>query len=86
MSYNLNGVPFLKVRITFLTEAIYLFEMLQLNSTCAEEVQRVMQERAAHVDLHPEIERVCMGELGKYCSSHTGPGEEIACLQDNMEM
>ncbi|XP_037799147.1 Golgi apparatus protein 1-like [Penaeus monodon] len=59
---------------------------LRLNSTCAEEVQRVMQERAAHVDLHPEIERVCMGDLGKYCSSHTGPGEEIACLQDNMEM
>lgn len=49
------------------------------------EVQRVMHERAAYVDLHPEIEMVCMDHLAHLCSEHTGPGEEIACLQDNLE-
>ncbi|KAG7170035.1 Golgi apparatus protein 1-like [Homarus americanus] len=58
---------------------------LRLSSNCMQEVQRVMHERAAYVDLHPEIEMVCMEQLAHFCSEHTGPGEEIACLQDNLE-
>nr|XP_053632140.1 Golgi apparatus protein 1-like [Cherax quadricarinatus] len=50
-----------------------------------QEVQRVMHERAAYVDLHPEIENVCMDNLAKFCSDHTGPRDEITCLQDNLE-
>lgn len=58
---------------------------LKLSGNCVQEVHRVMHERAAYVDLHPEIEMVCMDHLAQLCSEHTGPGEEIACLQDNLE-
>ncbi|XP_064105225.1 Golgi apparatus protein 1-like [Macrobrachium nipponense] len=58
---------------------------LRLSTNCIHEVQRVMHERAAYVDLLPEIEMVCMEHLAQLCSTHTGPGEEIACLQDNLE-
>lgn len=58
---------------------------LRLSSNCMQEVQRVMHERAAYVDLHPEIENVCMDNLAKFCSDHTGPRDEITCLQDNLE-
>nr|XP_045603883.1 Golgi apparatus protein 1-like [Procambarus clarkii] len=60
-------------------------ENLRLSSSCMQEVQRVMHERAAYVDLHPEIEMVCMDNLAQFCSEKTGPGDEIACLQENLE-
>lgn len=44
-----------------------------------------MHERAAYVDLHPEIEMACMENLATLCSENTGPGEEIECLQTNFE-
>ncbi|XP_063847233.1 LOW QUALITY PROTEIN: Golgi apparatus protein 1-like [Scylla paramamosain] len=53
---------------------------------CAgQEVQRVMHERAAYVDLHPDIEMACMEHLAQLCSQNTGPKEEMTCLQDNLE-
>ncbi|KAK8385192.1 hypothetical protein O3P69_012180 [Scylla paramamosain] len=58
---------------------------LRLNPMCGQEVQRVMHERAAYVDLHPDIEMACMEHLAQLCSQNTGPKEEMTCLQDNLE-
>lgn len=57
----------------------------QLDPVCLQEVQRVMHERAAYVELHPEIEMACMEPLARMCSHDTGPGEEMRCLQNNLE-
>lgn len=50
-----------------------------------DEVRRVMRQRAIRVDLQPEIEEVCLDDLAKYCYEKTQVGEEILCLQDNLE-
>lgn len=59
--------------------------LLQLSETCSEEVRRVMHERSAYVDLHPEIEAACMPDLAALCSQKTQPGEELMCLQEHFE-
>lgn len=58
---------------------------LRLTPLCGQEVQRVMHERAAFVDLHPDIEMACMDHLAHMCSQDTGPREEMACLQENLD-
>ncbi|XP_076058388.1 Golgi apparatus protein 1 [Oratosquilla oratoria] len=60
-------------------------EKFRLSQKCGDEVRRIMQERAAYVELHPEIEFYCMDSLAKFCSNNTGPGQEIMCLQQNLE-
>ncbi|KAK3885354.1 hypothetical protein Pcinc_010433 [Petrolisthes cinctipes] len=60
-------------------------DTLRLDPVCLQEVQRVMHERAAYVELHPEIEMACMEPLARLCSHDTGPGEEMRCLQTNLE-
>ena len=69
-----------------LNQMFNCFFFFQLKPLCLEEVKRVMHERAAYVDLHPEIELACMNNLAEFCSQKTKPGEEIACLQDNLDM
>merc|ERR1719333_627175 len=36
------------------------------------------------VQLHPEIEEDCRTFLHKFCTTHVKPGEELQCLQDNL--
>lgn len=44
-----------------------------------------MRQRAINVDLQPEIEEACLNELASFCYDKTGKGEEILCLQDNLD-
>ena len=44
-----------------------------------------MRQRAINVDLQPEIEEVCLRDLADLCYDKTAKGEEILCLQDNLE-
>lgn len=60
--------------------------IFQLKKTCLEEIRRVMRQRAINVDLQPEIEEVCLDDLADLCYDKTAKGEEILCLQDNLEM
>ena len=57
----------------------------RISASCSDEVRRIMHERAAYVDLHPEIEASCMQFLATYCSDRTQPGEELYCLQQNLD-
>ncbi|CAL7951690.1 unnamed protein product [Xylocopa violacea] len=56
-----------------------------LKTECLEEIRRVMRQRAVNVDLQPEIEEVCLNELASFCYDKTAKGEEILCLQDNLD-
>ncbi|XP_017787579.1 PREDICTED: LOW QUALITY PROTEIN: Golgi apparatus protein 1 [Habropoda laboriosa] len=58
---------------------------LTLKTDCLEEIRRVMRQRAVNVDLQPEIEEVCLNELASFCYDKTAKGEEILCLQDNLD-
>lgn len=44
-----------------------------------------MRQRAISVALHPEIEKACIEDLSRYCQQKTKKGEEMLCLQDNMD-
>ncbi|XP_006615715.1 Golgi apparatus protein 1 isoform X2 [Apis dorsata] len=58
---------------------------MTLKTECIEEIRRVMRQRAINVDLQPEIEEVCLNELASFCYDKTAKGEEILCLQDNLD-
>lgn len=58
---------------------------LQLSPLCFQEIRRVMRQRAVSVDLQPEIEENCIDDLAFYCFDKTAKGEEMACLQTNLE-
>ncbi|XP_032671298.1 Golgi apparatus protein 1 [Odontomachus brunneus] len=58
---------------------------MTLRTDCLEEIRRVMRQRAVNVDLQPEIEEVCFSELASFCYDKTAKGEEILCLQDNLD-
>lgn len=58
---------------------------LQLNRTCLEQIRRVMRQRAISVDLIPEIEEVCLGDLALHCFDKTQRHEEMQCLQKNLD-
>lgn len=60
-------------------------DSVRLSKQCLYEIRRVMRQRAVSIDLHPEIEEPCMSDLAKHCSDHMGRGEEMQCLQDNLE-
>lgn len=44
-----------------------------------------MRQRAISVHLSPEIEEVCLNDLATFCFEKTKMGEEMQCLQDNLE-
>ena len=56
-----------------------------LSDVCADEVERVLEQRAISVQLHPEIDEACRTELTQFCLSSTGVGQEFTCLQDNFD-
>ncbi|XP_058822591.1 Golgi apparatus protein 1-like isoform X2 [Topomyia yanbarensis] len=58
---------------------------MQLKQECFQEVKRVMRQRARSVDLIPEVEDECIDDLAYFCSDKTGKGEEMLCLQENLE-
>ena len=53
----------------------------ELEEECASAVEKVLEQRAISVKLHPEIEEVCRDHLINNCADKTGPGEELMCLQ-----
>lgn len=58
---------------------------MQLSQQCLQEIRRVMHQRAISVDLQPEIEISCLHDLSVQCTDKTAKGEEILCLQNNLE-
>lgn len=58
---------------------------MQLNKTCLQQIRRVMRQRAISVDLQPEIEQACLSDLAIYCHDKVKKGEEMMCLQKNLE-
>lgn len=44
-----------------------------------------MRQRAMSVDLIPEVEDECLDDLSTFCFDKTEKGEEMQCLQDNLE-
>jgi len=44
-----------------------------------------MRQRAVSMDLQPEVEEVCLEDMALRCAGKTGEGEEMVCLQDNLE-
>ena len=56
-----------------------------ISDQCADEVERVLEERAISVHLHPEIDDACRVELTNFCVSETQDGAEFKCLQENID-
>ena len=56
-----------------------------IGDNCADEVERVLEQRAISVNLHPEIDDACRYELTQYCFNAIRPGEEFQCLQENYD-
>ena len=48
---------------------------LQASPQCAGHVRRVMHQRASSIKLMPEIEQVCMHDLGLHCTDKSKEGE-----------
>lgn len=44
-----------------------------------------MRRRAISVDLIPEVEDECIDDLAALCFEKIEKGEEMQCLQDNMD-
>ncbi|XP_033124671.1 Golgi apparatus protein 1-like [Anneissia japonica] len=56
-----------------------------LSDECRLQMHRALRQRAVSVHLNPNIERECRRDLGAFCSEKNEKGEEMACLQDNMD-
>ena len=48
-----------------------------LSDQCADEVERVLEERAISVQLHPEIDDACRADLTRFCIAATDVGQEM---------
>jgi Golgi apparatus protein 1 len=48
-------------------------------------VHRVLRERAARVNLLPDVEENCRDALSEFCSHNVQPQEEMKCLQEAFE-
>jgi len=53
---------------------------------CSDEIERVLRQRAISVRLFPAVEQPCRDFLHSQCTTHIGPGEEMTCLQENLEI
>ncbi|GJQ66994.1 hypothetical protein Trydic_g7986 [Trypoxylus dichotomus] len=58
---------------------------LKLKPRCFEQIKRVMRQRALSVDLNPKIEEDCLPDLAMSCFDKTAKGEELLCLQSNLD-
>lgn len=56
-----------------------------LKKNCIREIRRAMKQRAISVHLIPEVEDNCLEDLTKFCPTKTKKGEEMQCLQDNLD-
>lgn len=57
---------------------------LRLQPACLQEIKYTMRRRAISVDLLPEIEDECIDDLAALCFEKTEKGEEMQCLQENL--
>jgi Golgi apparatus protein 1 len=60
-------------------------EQHPLSQDCAQNVHRVLRERAGRVNLIPDVEENCRDALSEYCSHNVKPMEEMKCLQEVFE-
>ncbi|XP_017773865.1 PREDICTED: Golgi apparatus protein 1 [Nicrophorus vespilloides] len=58
---------------------------MQLKDRCFDQIKRVMRQRAISVDLLPHVEEACLDDLALFCFDKTARGEEMLCLQDNLD-
>ncbi|TRY79671.1 hypothetical protein TCAL_13427, partial [Tigriopus californicus] len=58
---------------------------VELTDACADQVVKVLEQRAISVNLHPEIEENCRGHLVYLCNNKTQDGAEFHCLQENFQ-
>uniref|UniRef100_A0A915LE40 Golgi apparatus protein 1 n=2 Tax=Meloidogyne incognita group TaxID=654580 RepID=A0A915LE40_MELJA len=56
-----------------------------LKAECAQNVRRVLYERASRVNMLPDVEENCRQALSEYCSQNVQPTEEMDCLQEHFE-
>ncbi|CAH0557545.1 unnamed protein product [Brassicogethes aeneus] len=56
-----------------------------IQKSCLQQIRRAMRQRAVSVNLQPEIEQVCLNDLGRLCHDKTEKGAEMLCLQNNLE-
>ena len=56
-----------------------------IGDQCADEIERVLEQRAISVNLHPEIEDQCRLDLTQNCINDIQPGEELQCLQEHFD-
>ena len=61
-------------------------EGYSLSDECVGEVERTLKQRAMSVNLHPDIEQNCRKFLHTVCLSHVEPGQELGCLQENIQV
>ncbi|XP_001641258.2 Golgi apparatus protein 1 isoform X2 [Nematostella vectensis] len=57
----------------------------KISDDCSSHVRRVMHQRALDVHLIPEVQEGCMRDLGQHCSANIEKGQEVECLQTNLE-
>eukprot|EP00090_Calanus_glacialis_P000340 TRINITY_DN10209_c0_g1_i1.p1 TRINITY_DN10209_c0_g1~~TRINITY_DN10209_c0_g1_i1.p1 ORF type:complete len:1124 (-),score=372.79 TRINITY_DN10209_c0_g1_i1:391-3762(-) len=62
----------------------YVDNTTKLSDDCTHEVERTLRQRAMSVQLHPEIEEECRNFLHSFCTTNVKPGEELQCLQENL--
>lgn len=56
-----------------------------LKKNCISQIRRAMKQRANSVHLIPEVEDNCLEDLAKFCPLKTKKGEEMLCLQENLD-
>ena len=56
-------------------------EQRPLAPDCRFNVQRVLRERSARVNLLPDVEENCRDALSEFCSHNVAPQEEMKCLR-----
>ncbi|KAJ8910173.1 hypothetical protein NQ315_016184 [Exocentrus adspersus] len=78
-SYGIEVLPCL-YRYAYLPQ-----DAMALEKNCLKEIRRVMRQRAISVNLQPEIEEMCLKDLSFYCHDKLKKGEEMQCLQNNLE-
>lgn len=72
------------LKIQFFRYAYLPQKDMSLEKSCLKQIRRVMRQRAISVNLQPEIEEACLKDLGFFCHK-LKEGEEMECLQDNLE-
>lgn len=76
---------FLRIRIYYTPHEAKIYFLSLFSFHFLQELKFTMRRRAISVDLIPEVEDECIIDLTTYCSEKTERGEEMQCLQDNLD-